>query len=96
MPQWRIHPDFPNYEISDDARIVNTTRTKDPQPVPNHNGGLRVALFHKGVGVWFQLARLIAELYLEDWDPQFVVGYKDGNKMNCAASNLYMTEHIAS
>lgn len=92
MPQWRKHPDFPNYEISDEARVVNLHRERDPRPSLNRHGGLRIVLFNKGVGDFFQLSRLVAELYLEDWDPRFVVGFKDGNNLNCAADNLYMTD----
>lgn len=96
MTQWATHPDYPNYRVSDSGEIVNTTRSKLPKLHDNRYDGYRVCLFREGVGKFFQLSRLVAELFLEEWDPRFVVGFKDGNKKNVHVSNLYMTERIAS
>ena len=34
------------------------------------------------------VARLVAEAFAEDWNPDCVVGYRDGDRWNCAADNL--------
>lgn len=40
-----------------------------------------------------QLHRIVAELFLPDWDPNKEVGHKDCNPLNNMVTNLYMCSH---
>ena len=61
--------------------------------VNNRGGYLMVAIRNNRKTLYPTLARLVAEYFLEDWDPKLEVDYKDDNIKNCRASNLQMMGH---
>lgn len=52
-----------------------------------------VRLYKNGVGEKFSVHRLVAEYFLNDWDPELEVNHIDGNRYNNAAENLEMCTH---
>lgn len=85
---WRRHPDFPNYLISNCGEVINERKNKHISVSVGNRGEQRVVLFRNGVGKYFQLSRLVAELYLPDYDPLNFVRFKDGDRTNCHVDNL--------
>lgn len=61
------------------------------------NGELFTCIIHKSQGYYYlckkPLHRIVAELFLPDWDPNKEVDHIDGNKLNNRIDNLRMCSH---
>ena len=89
------------YQISNKGRIKSLEREvshdgityTQPERILCHWCGTTslydcVRLYKGGVGTKFTVHRLVAEYFLEDWDPRLEVNHLDGNRYNNAADNL--------
>jgi len=84
--QWKSHPDFPNYRISNTAKVLNKTR---PIAIlPDDDGYFRVVLWHKGKRKCFRMHRLVAELFCNEFSKEKEVHHIDKIKQNNNADNL--------
>ena len=82
------------YSVSEDGRIfsLNYGRTGRTQELsPDTVGGYyRVQLSKNGKRKKFYVHRLVAQAFLEDWNPDLDVDHIDMNKTNNHISNLRM------
>ena len=94
------------YQISNKGRIKSLEREvshdgityTQPERILCHWCGTtslydRVRLYKEGIGTKFTVHRLVAEYFLEDWNPRLEVNHLDGNRYNNAADNLEMCTH---
>lgn len=86
---WKPVKGFEDYEISNYGRMrrdfkLRKFETKDPKRY------IHTSLVRNGKNYNVYIHRLVAENFLEDWDPALVVNHKDENKHNNHVSNLEM------
>lgn len=91
--QWATVPKSPNFEVSSYGRVKNTKTAVFLKVVPHVKSGLlRVTLRGDGKKQrCYSMNRLVAELFLEDYDPEFEVGFHNGDKNDIRVSNLFMS-----
>ena len=89
---WRAVPGYLNYAVSDQGRWMNTKKNRVMPSYPGTRGEQRVVLHKNCTAQYWALHRLVASLYLPDWDPELQVEHIDGDKNNCAATNLRMSD----
>jgi hypothetical protein len=84
---------FPGYSISTDGTIISNRKGNNIALKPTTtNGYKKVTLSKDGKRYHFQLHRLVAQTFLNEPQKNFtIVNHKDGNKLNCALSNLEWT-----
>jgi len=83
------------YGVSEDGRIFcldyrGTGRTQELSPATVGRGYYKVNLWKDGKQKNFYVHRLVAEAFLEDWDPDLQVDHIDMNKTNNHVNNLRM------
>lgn len=86
---WRDIVGFPTYQVSSYGRVRNLN-TKNVLVGGGHNGRRRVNLHRRTRAHLFYVHRLVAEAFLEDYDPLRRVLQYDGDPTNNRADNLYM------
>lgn len=87
-------PGFKRYSIHDSGNIIDTVKNKFVYWSSKHKGMPRVRLIADGETASKQhyVAKVIAKAFIDipdDVGENPAVGYKDGNKNNVAASNLF-------
>lgn len=85
---WLPVPGFSDYRVSNHGRVYNSRLDRYIKPIRNKKGYLVVKLYREGQAFQKYVARIVAEMYLEDWRPNIQVGFKDRDPSNCRASNL--------
>jgi len=83
------------YAVSEDGKIFSlnyrrTGRTQELSPADNGHGYHRVVLCKNGKQKMFQVHRLVAQAFLDDYDPDLDVDHIDMNRTNNHVSNLRM------
>ena len=94
------------YQISNKGRIKSLEREvshdgityTQPERILCHWCGTTslydcVRLYKGGIGTKFTVHRLVAEYFLEGWNPRLEVNHLDGNRYNNAADTLEMCTH---
>lgn len=94
------------YQISNKGRVKSLerevtsgglTRTQPERILAHWRGRTslydRVRLYKNGIGKKFTVHRIVAEHFLDDWDPALEVNHIDGNRYNNAADNIEMCSH---
>lgn len=90
---WKVCKDYPNYIISNYARVFSLyqQRLLKPYPAPykNRSDYLYVKLTkQKGDKFGLKLHRLVAELFVDNPENKKYVHHIDGNSLNNKADNL--------
>ena len=97
---WKDYPGYEGYQVSNMGRIrsfrhyaAKLVRTPHlMRPIIGDNGIFRICLTIYGCKKLFQISHMVMELFGEPAPfTRMVVGYRDGNKSNLKASNLYWT-----
>lgn len=88
--EWRTIPDFPRYDVSSLGRVRNIDTGRIMQLTLNQRGIMYVGLMKDGCQYKRSVALLVAASFLnipihESFDS---VIYLDGDRRNCAQSNL--------
>ena len=83
---YKTHPDFPDYQVYEDTRIVRNG--KAIAHMLDEDGYLRCILWNKGKRRNFRVHRLMAELYCPGFSPNKEVHHIDKNKTNNLPDNL--------
>lgn len=78
---------LPGFHVSDYGRVRKNANTFPALHV-NKKGALTLHTRIEGQAKCHTVARLVYAAFVGD-PAGIVVGYRDGNKHNCAASNLY-------
>lgn len=81
-------PDFENYLIGEDGRVVNVRKGNTLTPSLNENGYLYVTLWKHNRAYSRTVHRLVAEAYVPNPDNKPVVNHKDANRANPHKDNL--------
>lgn len=85
--EWKIIPEFPDYEISNLGRVWNRRRDREVMPNPNNWGHLKVSF--TPARLTRTVALLVAQAFVQPYDvvSNFVM-LLDGNLTNCRADNI--------
>lgn len=96
--QWKVIPEFPNYEISTLGRIRRCTPVWNNRSfigkiiktrIEKRNRYVLVKLRHEGLVRQVRVHILVAEAFLDPRPtPKHEVNHKDGVKANCVKDNL--------
>ena len=94
------------YQISNKGRVKSLerkvtsgdiTRTQSERILVHWRGKTSlyncVRLYKNGIGEKFSVHRIVAEHFLDDWDPELEVNHIDGNRYNNAVENLEICTH---
>lgn len=83
-----VVPSHPGYAVTIDGRVLNVNRGRWMRLTKKARGGPGVMLYNQGVQTYFLVHRLVASLFMKDFDPSREVIHKDGNKENNHIDNL--------
>ena len=83
---------LPGYAISNYGYVLNTDRDRVLTPRDAEGGSLRVALYALNRRHEVYLHRLVAKAFLKDYEEGVRVDFYDGDRTNCAAYNLFMSD----
>lgn len=86
---WKIHPNYPNYKVSNKGRIKGIRNKIISTRV--HEGYLDCRIIDKDDNKKSpRIHKLVADLFIDKpfSDEELVVNHKDGNKLNNNADNL--------
>lgn len=88
--RWVHIPGYDGYYVSDLGNIKSDRSDSDLSPTVNQQGHLKVNLMRHGLCVTRSVSHLVARSFLDRPErPDFnSLIHHDGNKLNCAASNL--------
>lgn len=91
--EWKTINKHPEFEVSDLSLVRNKETGKYIKHYP-YSGkyGTRIKVYiPKGRNSYslIDVAKLVAEHFLEKPDKRMVVDFKDGDRFNCTATNLY-------
>jgi len=83
------------YSVSEDGKVFSldyrgTGRTQELSPNTVGKGYYQVGLWKDGKQKNFLVHRLVAQAFLEDWDPDLQVDHVDRDPSNNCLSNLRM------
>lgn len=91
---WRKIEEFPRYSVSDEGQVRNDKTGRILKAHHDRFGYLQLNLSNAGVKKKKYVHRLAAEAFIPNPDGKPEVNHKDGNKENCAVSNLeWVTPH---
>lgn len=88
--EWRAIPAYPKYEASNDGHIRTIKTERILRPSRNQHGLLKVNLMKDGKTYTKNLNHIVAKAFLEPPTRKDFISiiHLDGDKNNCAASNL--------
>lgn len=88
----KLLKEFPGYAISSTGQVYSKKSGKwlKYKTSPNKQGYGRLSLRKNSKYCHKFAHRLVAEMFLDTWDPALQVNHIDGNKLNNNASNLEM------
>lgn len=90
---WHFIPEYDKrYAISNHGRVFNVETQRYLKGSPNGAGYCTVNLSDLGMALCHAIHRLVAEAFLEDFDPDLEVAHYDGDKLNNRPDNLYHTK----
>lgn len=90
--QWKPVKSHPSYRVSEDGEFLNTKFDRRLEPFNGSRGEPRIAFTFEGVTTIRQAARVVAEAFLEDYDPRYQVRHINGDKWDISVWNLEMTD----
>lgn len=88
--EYKYLPGFGDiYKVYNNGQIFKNTGKELKPNIDKYYA--RVKFTYHGKHKRFTLSHLIAELFIPNPDPKIynIIKFKDGNKLNCAADNLY-------
>ena len=86
---WKPYPEFSNYWVNQDGRVVNE-KTKKILVPSERNGYLRLNFFYNKNNYKRSLHRVLYETFIGPIPKGMLVDHIDGNRSNNALSNLHL------
>jgi len=89
--QWKPVAHFPRYQVSNLGRIRKSLpldRWKILSMSSDAKGYLQASLNAGGYGIGVKVARVVGKAFCPDFSDDKIAFYKDGDKLNCRATNL--------
>jgi hypothetical protein len=86
--EWRVVAEFPNYEVSNQARVRNTTTGFMLKTQYDKDGYAFACISHAGRAKNLWIHRLVAQTFIGEIPPDMEVDHIDRNRTNNAISNL--------
>ena len=83
----------PNYEISNQGNVRNTSTNKPLKIITMKNGCKKVNLYISPNNYYqVTIAKLVYQHFGNNYQPNKNIKHKDKNKLNCNIENLYQAE----
>jgi hypothetical protein len=86
---WVQIDEAPRYRVSNKGRIMNANTGRILQPCPGSFGHQSVVLRADGVSKTHYVHILVATYFCPGYQPGYKVGYRDEDRSNLDAANLY-------
>ena len=89
--RWKQIPGFPGREVSNLGRVRRMDSLKRPiyyRTYQDAYGHVKLQIRYQNTPNSLRLARLVGAAFCPSFKPELRQVYKDGDKTNCAASNL--------
>lgn len=90
---WKVIPDFPNYECSDTGKIRSLLNLKELKIRKNNSGYPLINLYNNGKMKTLTIHRIVAKLFINNFENYLIVNHIDGIKDNNNYSNLEWCDH---
>ena len=89
MEEWKEVPDYEGlYEVSNTGNVRSLIKNKIIKGFINRCGYKLVGLSKNGISKWFQVHRLVAQVFIPNPDNLPMVNHKDEDKNNNRVENL--------
>jgi hypothetical protein len=88
--RWRDIPRYPRYQVSNYGSVRNIKTGRVLKVNYSRPITAQVSLSKNNKAEYFVVARLVAEAFLDDYDPELCVWHKDKDPHNNVWFNLYM------
>lgn len=89
--KWRPIRGYTHYEVSDQGRVRNTDTGELIKPNTDAHGFRKLKLYKNGIETGFRVHRLVAETFLEGFDPKRRLGFINNDKSDCRLENIRLT-----
>lgn len=85
-----VIPDFPDYVVDTDGRVINDAMNRVLRPSVNQQGVLKVSMTHRRVVGTRAINKLVATAFVPNPNPEewTAVIHLNGDKTDCRAENL--------
>lgn len=93
---WRIVPHYPDYVVSDEGDVVNTSTKKWLNYYEDDRGYARVTLYNRGLPRNFYVHQLVALCFLMDYELGMPLIHRNGKNYDNRASNLRLRREEAT
>lgn len=93
MEKWKTIPNYPNYKVSNEGNVLNIKKNKLMSATLNKKGYLVVKLSINNKAKQFKIHRLVAQLFVNNFNNYDCVNHKDENKQNNHYLNLEWCNH---
>ena len=91
MEEWKICPEYPNYEVSNLGEVRNTKTKKVLSKHQDKDGYFRVGLFYNKRKCTKSVHRLVAVTFIPNSDDTLVVDHINQNRQDNRVENLRWT-----
>jgi hypothetical protein len=96
MEEFRLIETFPNYSVSNLGNVRNNKTGRILAKSPHKSGYIQVQLFKDSTRTIRKIHRLVAEAFLEGFNPEMYIDHIDRDKLNNNVSNLRMVNPTES
>lgn len=93
---WKTVEEFPDYEVSNFGKVRKwyLTYYRYPNPAKAPNGSLKISFIEDGGTHARMLGKVVYETFMGCQTNTHDINYLDGDKTNCALSNLVTTQEL--
>lgn len=96
MEEWKVYPEFPTYEVSNNGQVRNRKRGNILKPHEDKDGYLGVRLCFEGRKYHRRINRIVAITFIPNPDNLEIADHIDKDRKNNCVSNLRWVDTIGN
>lgn len=96
MEEWKVYPEFPTYEVSNNGQVRNRKRGNILKPHEDKDGYLGVCLCFEGRKYHRRINRIVAITFIPNPDNLEIADHIDKDRKNNCVSNLRWVDTIGN
>lgn len=93
MEEWKVIPDFPDYEVSNIGNVRRVGKSENLKPQIQKDGRKRIHLSKNGKAYWRQIYRLMAICFIPNTNNYPLIDHINRNPSDNRIENLRWCSH---